>query len=281
MASGMLRWRRRVGAVAVGIAIMSPSTAAAAPVSEASTTSTSTATTGTSTTVTVRGTAVCASGRGVVGVRIESSIAGSAVATLTAMPGKPNVGWFTLALPYSGTATDITPVVGCGGTGDNWASSSRPATVTISSDYIYNVRCSDGGDRTCTPAPLARRNSRNWFYAGQCTWGAAEMWKKSTGTYPSWGGDARLWADNARTHGFRVSRVPHAGSLVIWPAGTGGAGSMGHVAWVKSVWVNNGVTYFKVREMNRTGLWQWSERQVRLESYMEFIGAPPGAPVEA
>ncbi len=195
------------------------------------------------------------------------------------MPGRPNVAWYSRTVSYTGSSTAVRPVVGCGNTPQKWASSNRPTTKTITQSLVYNVWCNDptSGNGSCYTGTLPKTNTRNWFAAGNCTWGAAELWKKATGTYPSWSGNAKDWAVNAGNQGFRISGVPHARSIAVSPATS--TNSYGHVMWVTRVWVSNGVTYFRVREMNAVGFNKWSERTVRYETRYKFIVPPVGVPV--
>jgi surface antigen len=230
------------------------------------------------TTITVRGTVICASGRTVVGVWIQSSAGGSGWATFTKLPGRPHVAYYTRTMTIGSTSSSVYPTVGCGGTPQSWASSNSAPAKSVSSTYVYNVRCSDpsSGKGSCSGAPLPSGRSTNWFASGNCTWGAAQLWKKATGQFPSWSGNAKQWNENAAALGFRTSSVPHERSVAVFEFG--GSGN-GHVAWVTRVWVSGSTIMFHVREMNVKGLGVWSERDIALGSGMSFIIAPPGVPV--
>ena len=52
---------------------------------------------------------------------------------------------------------------------------------------------------------------------------------------PGNNGDAQYWAGNATYNGWTVSATPRANSIAVFPVGTNGAGSVGHVAWVTAV----------------------------------------------
>ena len=234
-------------------------------------------------TVTVRGTVVCNSGRPVVGVWVNSSGGGSGLSKFTPMPGKSNVAWYTRTLSFSTAATALELRVGCGGSASSWTSKSIAASRTVATNFIHNTWCNDPTSGTaygnCYTGTLPNGRSYNWFDGGQCTWGAAEIWNRATGKYPSWSGDARNWAINARAQGFLISTVPHARSLIVVPPYVGTSSSLGHVAWVTDVWVSSGTLWMRIREMNRTGLWQWSTRDVPYDSRYRWIVAPPGQPV--
>jgi hypothetical protein len=225
----------------------------------------------------VRGTVVCASGRPVVGVTMETTTGGALAASWAAMPGRPHVAFFSRRVPLADGASVVRPAVGCGGDASAWASTSRPAPLTVTAPFVFNVRCSDpaAGDGTCLAGGvLAWTKSSNTFYRGYCTWGAAELWRKATGTYPAWSGNANRWATNAASLGFTVTDVPQARALMVSPYG-----SAGHVAWVTRVWVESGVTYYRVREMNWVGWNVWSTRTVKHDPAFRFIVAPAGRSV--
>jgi hypothetical protein len=225
----------------------------------------------------VRGTVVCGSGRPVVGVTLETSTSRPRAALWTAMPGRPDVAFFSRRVRLTDGASVVRPVVGCGGSASAWASTSRPEPLTVTGRFVFNARCTDPatGDGTCTAGGgLPWAKSSNTFYRGYCTWGAAELWRKATGTYPAWSGNANRWATNAASLGFTVTNVPQARAIMVSPYG-----SSGHVAWVTRVWVESGVTYYRVREMNWVGWNVWSDRIVRHDPALRFIVAPAGRAV--
>jgi surface antigen len=265
------RWRNRlVGGLCVLVGLGVAGTFAASAGADA--------------TITVSGTVVCNSGRPVVGVWLTSSNRGSGWASWTPMPGRANVAWYSRRLTFTGASTTVEPHVGCGRTPATWGSTSIAPPRTVSSDRIYNIWCNDpasGTGRSCSTGALPGGLTYNQFVKGYCTWGAAALWFKATGKYPSWRGNAKDWAVNAGALKFTISPVPHPRSIVVFPANVGGARGDGHVAWVTRVWVSAGVVYMHIREMNWGQLNVWHDRDIRYDSRYRFIVAPPGKPVNA
>ena len=225
----------------------------------------------------VRGSVMCESGRAVVGVSIVSTAGGAGIATITALPGHPNTAYFSKTVTFSQAKSSIKVKVGCGGTAASWASTSMSPAKTIKGSYVYNVWCADRvtGLGKCKPATLPGGSATNPFDGGWCTWGAAEMWNRATGSYPSWYGNAVAWKANAQAQGFKIATYPRERALAVFDDG----GSVGHVAWVTKVWVSGSTTMFHIVEMNYGELWKWNERDVAFGAGMSFIVAPPGAPV--
>ncbi|WP_235892828.1 CHAP domain-containing protein [Mycolicibacterium hodleri] len=89
---------------------------------------------------------------------------------------------------------------------------------------------------------------------GQCTWGAAQKWFEASGSYPAMRGDAMAWRDSAIAAGWTVVDDAQARSIVVFPPGVAGAGSVGHVAWVDSVSPGSAGTVIHVTEMNNSQL---------------------------
>lgn len=94
----------------------------------------------------------------------------------------------------------------------------------------------------------------NWFAQGQCTRYAyqkrpdiVDEGYKQHG-YLHW--DAWRWAGQARKTGFSVDRKPRGGDIAVWQPGVGGAGSKGHLAFVRSVTAAGKV---KITEVNFNG----------------------------
>ncbi len=237
------------------------------------------------TTLTLSGAAVCTSGRSVVGIWVESSAGGSGWAGFTPAPSKPYVAYYSKSVAFSAASSSVTVTVGCGGSPASWASSSRSGAMTLSSTHIYNTWCTDPstGNGSCQGPSVPNGQTRNVFPSGQCTWGAAEMWRKATGKYPAWVGDgngsanAKYWNDLAKSLGYRVTTVPMKRSIWVRESGGGGAG---HVGWVYDVWVSGGQTYFKVRHMNANWDGQWSDSTITfVPGDHTFIVAARGAPV--
>lgn len=224
--------------------------------------------------VTFKGSAVCNSGRSVVGIWVSSSDGGSGWATRSAFPGDPNAAFFTKTISVSGSSS-VYVDVGCGGSSSQWASSNRSATKSVSTTYVYNMWCADpsSGNGKCPGAPLAGTKSTNTFAQGYCTWGAAALWKKATGTYPSWTGDAKYWNERASAAGFKVVSNPRERAIVVFES----PAPYGHVAWVTKAYVSGGTIKFDVLEMNYEGLGVWSRRTgLSKGSGISFIVAPSG-----
>ena len=89
---------------------------------------------------------------------------------------------------------------------------------------------------------------------GQCTWGAAQKWFEASGSYPAMRGDAMFWADSARAAGWTVVDDARERSIVVFPPGVAGAGSIGHVAWVDSVSQRLDGRWIHVTEMNNLSM---------------------------
>lgn len=76
------------------------------------------------------------------------------------------------------------------------------------------------------------------YGCSQCVSYAAWKMGQVTGKYPVGWGNADMFPGNAEAAydaGFRVTTTPRANSIAFMPAGVGGAGPVGHVAWVESV----------------------------------------------
>lgn len=79
------------------------------------------------------------------------------------------------------------------------------------------------------------------FPYGQCTWYVASR------RPVSWSGNAHQWYRNAQAAGYKVGKVPTAGSIMVtWES------PIGHVAYVERV---NADGSFTVSEMNYSGSW--------------------------
>jgi surface antigen len=84
-------------------------------------------------------------------------------------------------------------------------------------------------------APAPEAADGNHFFAGYCTWDAADQAHRAWGVWVPWYGDAGDWIDGARASGWRVSSVPQAQSIMALPRYVQGSGPYGHVAWVLAV----------------------------------------------
>jgi len=101
------------------------------------------------------------------------------------------------------------------------------------------------------PAAPGQQRSTNPGFEGQCTWGAAEMWRRHTGQHPNVSGNAHQWdeAAVALTPPLTVTDQPAENSVVVFPPSVR-YGEVGHVAWVRGVRTENGKTYLDITEMN-------------------------------
>jgi surface antigen len=140
-------------------------------------------------------------------------------------------------------------------------------------------RC-DAPVSTPTPAPASgtgrargRTEPSNSGIAGQCTWGAKQKFKDSTGVYPAVYGNAKDWKASARAAGWTVVDDAEARSIVVFQPGVQGADrTWGHVAWVDSVEIRSGARYVRLTEMNgAAGPGRWSQRVVKDVAGMSYI----------
>ncbi|TLH69139.1 amidase [Mycolicibacterium aubagnense] len=108
---------------------------------------------------------------------------------------------------------------------------------------------------------------------GQCTWGALQKAFENVGYYPDIHGNAKLWADSARSRGWTVVDEPQARSIAVYPSELPGVSEYGHVAWVNSVsgrWIN-------ITEMNNEshgGPFAWWTRDTQHIPGMSYILLP-------
>jgi surface antigen len=227
--------------------------------------------------VTVSGTVRCATGAKVVGVWVQSSGGGSRFAERWGFPGNVSVNGYR-ATVNSGS---VELHVGCGGEPSKWASDQWTPKVTVSASRNLNATCSGAAGTfarvTCSfPArPNLTAPSTNTFAAGYCTWYAADKWRKATGKYPSWSGDAKYWNERAAAQHWTVIGIPAPRSVVVFEPGVQGANkTYGHVAWVNSVSYRSDGWYVNISEMNFAGFNVVSTRTVKHVSGMNYIWAP-------
>lgn len=138
-------------------------------------------------------------------------------------------------------------------------------------------------DCNAQPAPPSSP-SRTWGQTtstntapwGQCTWGAKEKFHDATGKYPALSGNAKDWANSARSTGWTVVADALPRSIVVFQPGVQGADSTyGHVAWVESVDYRADGRYITITEMNVAGFGVWSRRAgVKDIAGMSYILAP-------
>lgn len=121
-------------------------------------------------------------------------------------------------------------------------------------------------------APTAASAAGNRFYAGYCTWLAAEMAYDNWGLWVPWLGDAWEWSAAAQANGFTVSDKPSEGSIVVMPPYVQGASAQGHVGWV--VGVDPDGSAVTVRSMNWRGWNQITIHTVAVDGRVRFITPP-------
>lgn len=97
-------------------------------------------------------------------------------------------------------------------------------------------------------------------------------------SYLQGNGNAHQWGGQARSHGVTVNSTPAVGAIAWWDSNSGGAGSLGHVAYVEAV--SSG--YVLLSEDNHGGTFHW----IRLTpggpqptAYLHFkdLTGPPGS----
>jgi surface antigen len=112
---------------------------------------------------------------------------------------------------------------------------------------------------------------------GQCTWGALQMWFQNSGYYPDIEGNAKDWADSARTHGWTVVNGAQPRSIVVFQPGLPGVDPNGHSAWVNSVSQRLDGQWINMTEMNDAthgGVGAWWTVDIRDEPGMSYILMP-------
>lgn len=123
------------------------------------------------------------------------------------------------------------------------------------------------------PGAALAAGGGNHFYAGYCTWEAAELAHQTWGTWVPWFGDAGDWAPQAAASGWQVSPTPRVNSIAAMPRGVQGSGRDGHVGWVVDVDPDGaGVT---LQSMNWSGRGVVSQHHVAVDGLVQFI-TPPG-----
>ncbi len=102
--------------------------------------------------------------------------------------------------------------------------------------HLLGQRVSAVGDGRHTAFPVGAARSANLFPNGQCTWYAEQEAFNYAGRYINIWGDAHAWAGSASSSGWAVGTYPRIGSVIVFAAGSDGAGYYGHVAWVTRVY---------------------------------------------
>ncbi len=147
---------------------------------------------------------------------------------------------------------------------------SRDTTRRTLTTTTYSTKSSSN---TSTPrASSGTRSSHNWATAGQCTWGALNMWYQSEGYYPGgWTGNALSWGYGAASAGYTVSGVPRTRSIIVLQPGVYGSSSAGHVGWVTGV-SGNQVTFVEMNAL--AGAYNYNTRTVTDIAGIKYIYAP-------
>jgi surface antigen len=109
------------------------------------------------------------------------------------------------------------------------------------------------------------------FYKRECTSFVAWRMNHNNGVaftnYMKGGhwGNASNWDNNAVAIGYPVNSTPAVGAIAQWNGGEGGAGSVGHVAWVERVNSDGSVV---IEEYNWSNPHGYSTRTVRAPRYI-------------
>lgn len=147
--------------------------------------------------------------------------------------------------------------------------------------WVADVDINTGSNNPVTPAcptsgrAMGQRMNSNTGVAGQCTWGAFEQWRAATGYYPYISGNAKDWANSARSRGWTVVADAQPRSIVVFQPYVQGAPSYGHVAWVTGTQRRADGLYVTFTEMNGTaGPFRWDTRTVKDVVGMSYILAP-------
>ncbi len=113
--------------------------------------------------------------------------------------------------------------------------------ATLSSGSVRIIASGSSGGGYPYNCPVDQYAVSPWtddggYGCSQCVSYAAWKMGQASGKYPVGWGNADNFPGNARATGFTVSSVPRANSIAFMPPyGPGGAGEVGHVAWVESV----------------------------------------------
>jgi surface antigen len=119
---------------------------------------------------------------------------------------------------------------------------------------------------------------QSWFAYGQCTWLAYDKrpdivdYGAANNGFYHW--DGWEWSGHARVEGYSVSRHPRKGDIAVWQPHVAGAGSKGHLAYVRALYSKGRVG---VVEMNWNGI-KSAHRRTLSRSYakkLDFIHHRP------
>lgn len=100
----------------------------------------------------------------------------------------------------------------------------------------------------------------NVFPYGQCTWYADQRFHQLHGVYVPWASSANAWqwSTRASEYGWRVSRRPIPGSIIVLQGGVQGASWAGHVGIVERINHNGSVIVSSMNwGANRFAVSQW------------------------
>lgn len=130
------------------------------------------------------------------------------------------------------------------------------AGLTVSPASAYSQTCGKYGDSpsfACV-AFSGFSGQQTWGYpvdsnGHNCTNYVSYRLNQNGVKNPGNLGNAKDWNDNATRYGLRVDNRPAVGSVAVWEAGSGLAGSFGHVAYVDAV----ADSYIDVSEDNYGG----------------------------
>ena len=128
-------------------------------------------------------------------------------------------------------------------------------------------------------AAATDRSRQDWFAYGQCTWLAYNKrpdivnYGATHFGYYHW--DGWEWSGHAKAEGYSVNRKPRKGDIAVWQPHVGGAGSKGHLAYVRAIYKKGRIG---IVEMNWNGHKDPTRRTLG-PSYvkkLEFIHHGPG-----
>jgi surface antigen len=145
--------------------------------------------------------------------------------------------------------TDTSPTVATGSVG-------LGATVAVAAPAV--------------PRPPLVGAAHNHFFAGYCTWLAAEHAHAEWGVWLPWFGDAGDWASPASAAGWLVTPLSTLGSIAAMPRGVQGSGRDGHVAWVIAVDPDD-PSRVRVPSMSWSGYRVVTEHDIFADGLVQFI----------
>jgi surface antigen len=128
-------------------------------------------------------------------------------------------------------------------------------------------------------ASAVDRSRQHWFAYGQCTWLAynkrpdiVNYGAQHNGFY-HW--DGWEWSGHAKAEGYSVNRKPRKGDIAVWQPQVGGAGSKGHLAYVRAIYKKGSIG---IVEMNWNGHKDPTRRTLtaRYVKKLQFIHHGPG-----